>query len=131
MSSHEDDATARVEAFLDALDALDSGRERSRYEPAGVAGIPGSDGQYHDLLPTDLRALLAGRNRLTVELETADRRIRTEIADYIEGPLGDAHRDIANNPRSAPGAVRISERALSILRWVAMNVRQEEGADER
>lgn len=48
----------RVEAFLEALKAADGGWVRSVGEPRGVAGVPGPDGAYFELLPEDLRALL-------------------------------------------------------------------------
>jgi hypothetical protein len=50
----------RVRAFLDALDALDVEHgPKSPLEPRGVAGVPGQDGFYHDLLADDLRSLLS------------------------------------------------------------------------
>jgi len=45
----------RVQAFLDAVGA----REKSPLEPAGVAGVRGEDGFYHELLVEDLRSLLS------------------------------------------------------------------------
>ena len=50
----------RVEAFLTALDAnrLKHG-PKSPLEPRGVAGCPGEDGFYHDLLEEDVRSLLS------------------------------------------------------------------------
>ena len=50
----------RVRAFLAALDAnrLKHG-PKSPLEPRGVAGVPGEDGFYHDLLEEDVRSLLS------------------------------------------------------------------------
>lgn len=67
-----DEAVARITGFLRALHAHNEGRTRSEFEPRGIAGIPGPDGAYHELLTEDLETVLA--ELLTVFVHAAGRR---------------------------------------------------------
>jgi hypothetical protein len=57
----------RIAAFLDALGP---DHQRCPGEPEGVAGMPGPDGQYHDLTAGDLRAILAEHTQMRNALES-------------------------------------------------------------
>jgi len=51
----------RVARFLDALAVCNAFKgPRTPLQPAGLLGRPGADGFYHELLESDLRALVEG-----------------------------------------------------------------------
>lgn len=58
--SDETTPEERAEAFMAAWHAAEAQRgPRTEHEPRGLAGVPGRDGTYHELMPEDVEALLA------------------------------------------------------------------------